>query len=194
MFWSKPTGRTAVDRVNARIGNETDLKKIIPNGNLSSCALTAGALAPLASNNKPAAVQNLFPMPQSARVALIDEKLDLGNLVAVSISPDHHFLIVPYENDNVVLLQAFEGVYNFVQWRTACGEMKINRQAFTNAMMRLTSPNKGARLDAAAMLFGFGTIGDHVQTPEGRKVEREVRQYFSRDNSVEINNISYQAI
>jgi hypothetical protein len=182
MLWTQPMTGTAADRVNARIGNETDLKKIIPNGDISSCALTAGALAPLASNNKPAAVQNLHPMPQNARVALIEEKLHLGNLVAVSISPDHHFLVVPYASDNVVLLQAFEGVYNFVQWRTACGGMAINRQSFKESMLQLTSKVKSARLDAAAMLFAFDGV------------EPQVREYFSRDSPVEITNISYQAI
>jgi hypothetical protein len=106
---------------------------------------------------------------QEQRVAKVKELLDGENIVYITTSPDHHFVVFPISDSEVVILQGFQGVYNLVDWMANADQGgKFAKASLVAALGALVSDNVNERTAAAAALFGF----------EERGIIPEVVKYF----------------
>ncbi len=169
MKWARENkgamGNAALGRVQAQLATKSDLSKAIKTKDSSaatdSCNATANVVCDIASNNKVQAVQNIFPMSQNERVERIGRLLRQPNLVEITLSqPDHHFTIIPVGQHRVAVLQAYQGVYDLVEWETRRNGSTPLKQEVMNTLRQLVGPNENQRADAAESLFSFAQYGD----------------------------------
>ena len=201
MKWARENkgamGNAALGRVQAQLATKSDLSKAIkakdPSVASDSCNATANVVCDIASNNKLEAVQNIFPMSQNERVERIGRLLRKPNLVEITLSqPDHHFTIIPVGEHRVAVVQAYQGVYDLVDWETRRNGSTPLKSDVLNMLRSLVGPNENQRADAAESLFSFAQYGDS-------SVNAQIRADFQKrnakdSNATRITNITYKSL
>jgi hypothetical protein len=146
-------GIAAVKRVTKEIKDKPTLTSLIhglnPDGDVSSCALTAGVIGNVISSQAVTPAKGIASKSAAEKVAVIETLLQGPKLVAVSVAPDHHFIVLPIDSDKVCILQGFQGVYNLIQWIKNRGQGVIGKAEFSAAMRDFVTTDK-ARAQAAA--------------------------------------------
>lgn len=185
------SGQTALQRVSQNLGTYTALvAKFLTEArgsDISSCNITAGFLGGIISANPLTAFTMPPGMAQTKRVAEIKRLLGMTKMVYVAISPDHHFILFSIDTDKMVILQAFQGVYNFNEWWKTRVQGVIATKVFLDAMTDLVSGNEAKVQVAARTLFSYRLASTNPV------VEIEVFKYFA-GKAVSINAIASKDI
>lgn len=136
-------GKESLQRVRDQITNLDALKEhiqsISPGGNYSSCDITAKLVASFISNGKnvPYTVPPHIPNRQEKFFSIINMQLsNPSQMLYIRIVPDHHFVVFPYNAGQIVILQAFEGVYNLFDWINS-DKVIIKRHKFIRCIDRI---------------------------------------------------------
>ena len=123
-------------------------------------------------------------MPMSNE-QLVTEILGLlGQPVAIgmSISKDHHFVLLPIDDNNISILQGFQGSYTLVDWLAWRGIGLIPKAEFRQALRDLLSDSQRSWTNAALKLFSFAlskTPGDAAVTAvTAPKVAQDIVDWF----------------
>jgi hypothetical protein len=175
-------GADALERVNTQIKTEDDLRKHIPDGALSSCNSTAAMLGGIISNNTIVSMPSSKPADQKAKLQWIEKMLDGPNMVYIGISPDHHFIVLPVDETTISLLQGFQGVYDFLDWKEYRGNGDYQKAGFVEDMTNLVGSNQSVSLRSALKLFSFNKMGrtdDADVRGKMKSVAMEIQKYFS---------------
>jgi hypothetical protein len=186
-------GVAAVKKVQKDIKDVAALTKKIQacdsKGAVTSCALTAKVVGDAISSKALAVAQGFASKKASDKVAIIKGLLDAPKMVYVNIVPDHHFIVVPIDDDKVSILQGFQGVYNLIEWIDNRGEGVLKKSEFVDAMGDLVSKDKGKVQAAAIKLFSYSLAyeGKTASAP-AKKVEKEIKAYYPEAN-VNIANV-----
>ncbi len=126
-------------------------------GNLQSCAATASALGDAIANGPASACQIQGLSPQ-AIAGKISDLLSRGMMVAISLLPDHHFIVIPIDDGHVRLYQAFQDAYSLHDWIEAdqnrAGGSR-NKDVFVSQIVDLVSEDAQTRINAARYLCSF---------------------------------------
>lgn len=113
-------GNTALKTVQQLVTSPESLANLInkaqPGGAVTSCNLTANVLSGHLSTAPIRPVSGLPMMSVTQQVTAIANLLISPNLVALSISPDHHFIVLPIDDHKVSILQGFQDVYSLWDW------------------------------------------------------------------------------
>lgn len=171
-------GSAALQRLTNRIRTQADLATLVagkdPAGSVQSCAINASVIGDAVSDAHMQVVP-CFGLSNQQKITRIAALLCTPQLVYVNITPDHHFVFFAVDDDKVVILQGFQGVYDFVEWYENRGGGIMRKDEFLRAMASLVSSD-GARLEAAVDLFSYRLSGH--SSPTAARVEQEVRAYF----------------
>jgi hypothetical protein len=98
------------------------------------------------------------PLRQEDRVREIVRLLEKPVVVFITTVPDHHFTVFPFNKDDLVILQGFQGVYNLVDWMQSTFDGKIVKTAFIAALTMLVSGNAAEREAGAVTLFSYDRL------------------------------------
>lgn len=182
-------GIAAVKKVTTEIKDKPALTSLIhrldPDGDISSCALTAGVIGNVISSQAVTPVKGIASKSAAEKVAAIETLLQGPKLVAVSIAPDHHFVVIPIDSDKVCILQGFQGVYNLIQWIKHRGQGVIGKAEFLAAMRDFVTTDKARAQAAAVKLFSYSLSYEGKEAADKAKtVEDEIRKYYSKGNAL----------
>jgi hypothetical protein len=180
-------GKAATQKVQRKIDSKDALIQLFkyhdPKGecSITSCNVTAQILGETISNEPLEPVQGLFPMTESAKVDEIDKLLNSRSpkMVAIQLSPDHHFIVFPTDTDKVVILQGFQDAYNLYEWMQESNNV-MNKDAFVTAMKDLGSKDPKEKQTAAVKLFSYGDA----------TLDQEIRKYYTEKSQIQIKSIS----
>jgi hypothetical protein len=163
----------------------------------SSCNTTMHVLAEVVDPQFLQAVPGAVLMNAKPLRAKLMALLDEANFLMVQTGPNHHFVVFPVGKDVVSILQGFQGVYDYTEWRQYRGEGLMHRVSFIDALIdfRFGSGDKG--VEAAVDLFSFRlgrTTGSnatiqHAPNAGGAVgisigVEQEIRRYYRNIRSI----------
>lgn len=106
-----------------------------------------------------------MPMTTEAIVTEIMGMLEGPNAVYVNVANDHHFVVLPMDDDRIAMIQAFQGSYHLVDWFAWRGVGMMMRSEFAKALSDfLTSGSRETWVSGAKKLFSFDLA---KQTPGG---------------------------
>jgi hypothetical protein len=186
MLQAKSTA--ALREIASLCANSENLKKEMQNKgyevDISSCQATVAILGDKISTKSPQAVQAIFLMSPDKLVSKIGELLDDPNAVFIEIKPDHNFMVLPVNTEQIKILQGFQDVYNLVEWYTNRGTETMQKKVFIQHLGDLVSQDTQKRLTAAIALFSYNSPGDEVND--------KIKAWFNRDTK--INGIFYKAL
>lgn len=191
---------TAINAVVRALGTLAQLTAAVAQkgGNaIDSCNITMGLIMEAMNNNPltpgrksifvPASKLEFWSngenMPMSNE-QLVTEILGLlGQPVAIgmSISKDHHFVLLPIDDNNISILQGFQGSYTLVDWLAWRGIGLIPKAEFRQALRDLLSDSQRSWTNAALKLFSFAlskTPGATVVTAP--KVAQDIADWFNQ--------------
>jgi hypothetical protein len=139
------------------------VRALDPSAVVSSCANTVRILSDRIGNNPLDALQQVSSMLQDDVVRKISDLLDGPNMVCITTSPDHHFIVFPIDVGELMILQGFQGVYNLMLWYQNKGRRSVPKFQFIENLYNLVSPNQARRLRGAASLFSYRTPTQNVK-------------------------------
>ena len=181
-------GGNALATVKQRLGTQAAVMGAInalprgPNDGMdfSSCALTANIVIQAIFGIKTGKTVAVFPMDPADRVGKVRQLLEQDHILYVSISPDHHFVVIPIGNDEVSVVQAFQGVYRLDEWLSNSGDGRMTLSRFVNSLGNLTRLTAGApaRQEAAVTLFAYAGKEADIRSYFTGRVEVKVVQYY----------------
>ncbi len=187
-------GSAAVQRLNMRIGNLGALVALVaakdPTASVQSCAINASVIGDAVSGGAMSVI-NGFGLSNDQKITRITALLKTPQLVYVNVVPDHHFVFFSVDVDKVVILQAFQGSYNYVEWYENRGGGIIKTSEFLQAMTDLISNHEVRKLAAAVKLFSYSLGGR--PNAHSAQIERDVREYY-RNKTVNIAIIGHKAL
>lgn len=129
-----------------------------PGGVTSSCALTAGVLGRMISpgvmpTNRSVSRKAVFvPALASEQMA---ELVEGDVAIFVSIAPDHHFTVLPLDDQSVAILQGFQDTYTLHEWIAQSGKIPMRKGDFLRDFALLFSSTASAAREAAVNLFAI---------------------------------------
>lgn len=143
------------------------IESICPGGATSSCALTAGALGRMISpgalpTNRSVSKKGVF-LPKTATDQMAD-LVEGDTAIFVSIAPDHHFTVLPLDDQSVAILQGFQDTYTLYDWIAQSGKIPMTKAAFLRDFALLFSSTASAAVDAAVNLFAIPGKEEDIRT------------------------------
>ena len=137
---------------------EEAIRTISPGGATSSCNLTMSMLARMISPGRPItnrAVRNNTGFMPNLAVNAMTQLVEGDDAIFVSISPDHHFTVLPLDDRTIALLQGFQDTYTLYDWISRSGKVQMSKADFLADFGRLFSPVQATARDAAVALFAI---------------------------------------
>ena len=125
-----------------------------------------------------ACFQRPYSMPMSVEAMLEEMEFLLRRQIVlyVGIANDHHFCIFPVDDQNVSILQGFQGSYTLVDWFAYRGDGLLSKKDLFANLTKLFSGNAKDWIDAALTLFAYRLAS--VQPSFAARVEQEMREGF----------------
>ena len=130
-----------------------------------SCGATAYAVASVISRGPTRVIENSDRLTNSEKIHAISSKLLQGNWVAITISPDHTFVVIPIGGHQVALQQAYEGCYDLEQWNRFLGQGRLMKRYFISLLDDFQNGGEAGR-EAALRLFSDGGRSHQVLAEE----------------------------
>lgn len=152
------------------------IQQLSPTGDPTSCNLTMWMLANtltqgrnLQSHDKQLRHRNTGAFNPDGARDLLETLFEGDDAILVSISPDHHFTLLPLA-DQIGLLQGFQGVYSLHDW-IANGTFMRDQRVFLRDFGDLFSATASVATDAAVSLFATQGTEDDIETYfDGKKI------------------------
>jgi hypothetical protein len=192
---------TAITKIVRQLGTQGDLRRAFAeagsNASIQSCSATAHLIfdkingvefsaGKMSVFVKPGMLnfwskgQNM-PMSAEAVVNEIDKLLDRPVAICISVKRDHHFVVLPIDDNRIAILQAFQHSYSLADWLQWCGVGCLTKAAFKEALLDLVaSSGKQTWTAAAVRLFSFESSpkrpANSVLSPD--KVRQDIKQWF----------------
>jgi hypothetical protein len=182
----RTAGNLARSNIRTKLPDEDALRTALRSqdfdGSLQSCAATASVLGDVIANgqNNPCQIRGLSPQAIAGKIS---DLLSRGMMVAISLLPDHHFIVIPVDDDHVCLYQAFQDAYSLHDWIKAdqnSTEGSRSKNVFVSQIVDLVSEDEQTRMSAARYLFSFDGQHHHIDR-------------WSR-NRIQINAVVYKSI
>ena len=127
-----------------------------------SCSAPAYAVVSDISRGPTRSIAHSDLLTNREKTRKISEKLMEGNWVAVTLSPDHTFVVIPVGGHQVVIQQAYQGCYDLAQWNRFRGHERLMKRYFISLLDDLQDGGEVGK-EAAIRLFSYYSMnGDRT--------------------------------
>jgi hypothetical protein len=157
--WGRPKPDRVLDRLRARITEQTLLTEIPRLAGIgtrpSSCAATAHLVTNIINDRGMDRALDTAGKSTDELLLQINANLVQGKMLAITLAnPEHYFVVFRLSEDTVVLLQGWQDTYTIIDWWANRSDGGIlSHGLFMSHLRWLTSADANLRVQAARMLF-----------------------------------------